>query len=903
MNIMNKLTRKHVVGNKKRTLITILGVIISVAMLTAVATASASFMDFFQRLEIRNTGRWMVKFPNVSNEAMKEIEQDKNTKSCFFTKHEGIALLEEDEHSHHMDPYLVVTGMDDKAWGEYFIEVVEGRLPQNDREIIINKEVNDVTSEDWKVGDKVSITFGNRYLVTDGKKEKINPEAPYIWGDECEELFVPSQVKKEYTIVGMMNPPVIEHVGGAGFSALTTFEPSDDTSFLKEENSQIMANVFLNKVSNNLYKETEELAQRVGVKPEELRYNDLLLVYYGSSPNNTFNQMIDILTLILILIIMVGSISLIYNSFAISLSERSKQFGMLSSVGATKRQKQNAVFYEGFVIGCISIPIGIFSGILGMAITFRCVSPLLSSVVEVDEPLRLVVSAWSIVVAVIYSIITILISAYIPARRAAKITPIESIRQSKDIKITKKAVKTTKLTRRLFGLEGELAQKNLKRNKKRYRSLVFSLFVSIVLFISVSSYVYYLSEAYITSGEDKNYDVGIHYLNETHGETAELEKRTSELKKQDEISEKIRGLSSVMEYQRVYASNFTFSTLVGELKQLVGEEYKKILIEFFGYSQERLGQYLQSENVSFQVIALEDEEFFQYATRVGVQKKVLEDTTIPKAILVNTFRLQGGYKIKEIAPFDVKKNEVLSMEAIEEANQKTQIKLQIVGMTEQLVMGCQKPSSPWESFPLVVAKSTLKKINRDLHRSEVDYRSKVYLKLNQGANIEKEIETIMKEHGYDSSYYMNNHYASLQQTKQMIFVFSVFAYGFITLISLICIANLCNTISTSFAIRRREFAMLKSVGMTPKQFHKMVRMESMFYGIKALLFGLPISFFVSFFIYRIVSGNVSTGYTCPIHAFLFATIAVFVVVGTAMFYASRKIRKENIMDGLMAENI
>jgi len=139
------------------------------------------------------------------------------------------------------------------------------------------------------------------------------------------------------------------------------------------------------------------------------------------------------------------------------------------------------------------------------------------------------------------------------------------------------------------------------------------------------------------------------------------------------------------------------------------------------------------------------------------------------------------------------------------------------------------------------------------------------------------------------------------RNNQITTVFSVFAYGFITLISLICIANLFNTISTSFALRRREFAMLKSIGMTPEVFRRMIRMESLMYGIKACIFGLPISIAMTLWIKKAVSYNFDKYYAFPYMTYIVGILAVFGVVGIAMLYSSRKIRKENIVDGLKTE--
>src|SRR5699024_9809081 len=206
-------------------------------------------------------------------------------------------------------------------------------------------------------------------------------------------------------------------------------------------------------------------------------------------------------------VIIVGSFSLIYNAFAISVSERSQHLGMLSSVGATKKQKRNSILFEGAVIGAVSIPFGLVSGIGGIAVTLTFINSILQRFDDFKTDLTVHVTPFVIMIAVAISILTIFISAYIPAVRASRISAIDAIRQAKDIKLTQKKVKTSKLVRKLFGMEAEIALKNLKRHKRRYYATVLSLVISIILFLTVA----FLSEqiratSYLTFG-DINYDL------------------------------------------------------------------------------------------------------------------------------------------------------------------------------------------------------------------------------------------------------------------------------------------------------------------------------------------------------------------------------------------------------------
>ena len=140
-----------------------------------------------------------------------------------------------------------------------------------------------------------------------------------------------------------------------------------------------------------------------------------------------------------------------------------------------------------------------------------------------------------------------------------------------------------------------------------------------------------------------------------------------------------------------------------------------------------------------------------------------------------------------------------------------------------------------------------------------------------------------------------------QSDRSLAFVMQVFCYGFIALMTLICIANILNTISTSIDLRRREFAMLKSVGMDSKAFNRMLVFESLLYGIKTLIYGIPLSILLILAEFEMMRGTFSFGFFLPLPYYIGAIAALFGVVLLAMAYSFSKARRENILDGLRTE--
>lgn len=138
---------------------------------------------------------------------------------------------------------------------------------------------------------------------------------------------------------------------------------------------------------------------------------------------------------------------------------------------------------------------------------------------------------------------------------------------------------------------------------------------------------------------------------------------------------------------------------------------------------------------------------------------------------------------------------------------------------------------------------------------------------------------------------------SMQTMNAIISVLQIFVYGFVALITLISVANIINTVSTGIDLRRKEFAMFKSVGTTPHGFTKMICLESLFYGLKAIVFGIPISILISYAMYLILSSN-NIPFTINIPLYLIVIAVVFVIVGASMFYAVSKLKNDSIVETL-----
>lgn len=908
MNIMNRLTRQHMAASRRRTLMTILGVIVSVAMITAVSIGAASFKRLFQEMNMQDDGYWHAKFSDVTAAQVSRLEKADHVDHLFMTRELMYGKLAEGTIQNGSKPYLYVAEYGKEAFSGMSLQLVEGRFAENAQEIVISRHLIKNGKVELAVGDTLTVTLGRRYVEENGERVYLNQRTPYLGPggaveseeEEGEEEWFEEVETRTYTVVGIVERPnyIVEDYYAPGYSVFTYL---DAASLSSEETVNVR--LFFDKVKSDFYKEVEALAAKEGIPDDSISYNTNVLRYYGVSGSNDFVMLLRAMELILIAIIMVGSVSLIYNSFAISITERSKQFGMLSSVGATRKQKRNAVLYEGAVIGGIAVPLGLLFGSLGMAVTFRVVQPLLNSGRDQEVPLRMCVSLSTLLVATGFSVLTIFLSAYLPARRASRISAIEAIRQTQDIRLTRKAVKTARPIRLLFGLPGEIALKNMKRNRKRYRAMVISLLISLVLFTAVGSYVFYMNNLYSSATDDGMADIMVHF------DHAEMD---SGLFSSSLAVNGVKQGAAYTSFQSLEISPEVTEVLTTkEALALLEKQYRN-----WGASEEDIQSQLEeytgkgNPGVRIRLVMMEDAAYAAYAKSVGAKEAPEGEIG---GIMLNWSRTKEKGVLFEAPLLSVSEGERLKLAYTEREYDETldettvtfskETSVYLSAVTKERPYG-QSYSSLQSAVSVYFPRSQWERITEQLPEQWWKNCNTAYyfqVKPDADSVIEENLKKVLDEQ-CTQDYSIYNRIASERSAQQMELALSIFAYGFIVLISLICVANLCNTISTSFVLRRREFAMLKSIGMEPKSFRRMIRFESLFYGLKALLYGIPLSLLISYGMHRMMTNNsVSLPFTLPWHIYGIGFTAVLLVVFVAMGYSSRKIKGESIVDGLKSE--
>lgn len=898
MELLKRLTYKNLKLNKKRTTVTIVGIILAVALLTALSTLVSSFRESIVEAEKKTGGNFHYEFMGVNEDSYAEFENNRSFESIYTLSQIGYATIEGCKNEY--KPYAFICGTNEDGLENLSFNLIEGRMPENENEIVIPSHLKSNGRVEYEIGQTITLEVGKR--VSDG--EELDQSNPYnagadeiSTGDESDineyaEEIIDTQTKT-YTVVGIMNRPgtYVEPYTAPGYTFVT---------YMDEPQGQM--NVFVRYTKKALRDRYRITAAILGIDEElydkYMRENnsegltDLLTEadygekenYYLISYENLFLmdgslKVIYVLAGIVAVIIMVTSVYCIKNSFDISTTEKTRQYGMLASIGATKKQIRKSVYFEGFLLGGVGIPGGILLGMLASFILIKVCNLLLSGMLNIS--LVFSVSIAAIAAAVLLGVVTIYLSSLGSARRAAKVSPIAAIRNQNDIGIKSKKIKAPKIINKIWGVGGVVSYKNLKRNKKKYRTTVISIIICTATFIVIS---YFMSMGFklvkLAYGES-DYDIYVYFYQNTNDIFGNKD-IISQLTSLDNI-EKYNATSSVS----IYVENC--------------EETK----EFMEYKTGSDNYALQDDykNNYFVVLCVSDNIYDEYIKELGLT----DEECAGKAVLINNDRVDiyneksNSMNTQWINLYEYEQGDIIAgyINSGEEAGD-TEYNLEIAAVTDERPLGYK---NNYGNAFLVVNNDTWTELGFDA--TELYLSNSVYYLSSDAMTLQDDIDKTMEEFGAsDADYHVNNREQDQKQIVAMFTLIAIFAYGLIAVIALIGITNIINTISTSMELRSREFATLRSVGMTSREFNRMIRLESLFTGTKALIIGVPAGWALSYLIYHMeITNDTFIEFDPPISATLACVLVVFLLLLAIMKFSLTKINKNNIIETIKDENI
>lgn len=821
MNILNELTVKNLKKNKRRTVVTILGIILSVALITAITTFVSSMQGSLIDYAKKQSGNYHILAENVPKEKQKYLLNNKKVEKKMILQTVGdakaVSLAYGEGINEENACKIKVRAVKKEDFSDLNIFLQKGKLPENENEIVIPERFYRDYSAKVNVGDTL----------------KLNVEGK----------------EKEYTVSGISGISAVEfydETGKLGCSLFTV--PGDD---IRGENIDV---AMLMKNPKDTLAFQKMLKEELGLKT--LQVNDMLLTFQGAIENADALLALKVIAGIVIGIILLTSIFVIKNSFDISITERLKQYGMLASVGATSKQIRKNVLFEGVVLGVIAIPLGVLLGIGAIWCTLLIVMEILKSTSFAGEiELKLYVSVSAVLIAVVIAGVMIYLSSLLPAKKAEKVSPMEAIRETKATKPETKKLRTSKLVQKIFGIEGEIAQKNLKRSRKKYRTTIFSLFISIVLFLSISSVRVYGEELQNMEYAKMDYNLIARYDDQdvkVKGEIYQKASRVEGIKK-----------SEIVKMWITTPVNVSFTETA---------EKSRGITEFSQAEKDKETEYV--------FYSLSDKAYKDFVKKLGLSYEEVKDKGILCDTSIAFVRDEGDEKAKrrKYNELSVKDGEKLQFDGGE---------IEIAKRSERLPF----TQNFYYGINIVVS---------DKWISQRDFQyDGLYIDAENTLKVRENMEKITGKEGWTYMDFAED----MRENNSINLIISIFLYGFVAVISIIGITNIFNTITTNMALRSREFATLRSIGMTDREFKKMIWYESFLYGTKALLFGIPVGIGLSYFLYRQFINILEVAYHVPYQQIIICILFVFAIVCMTMQYSVKKVEKQNIIETIRSENI
>lgn len=861
MNILKNITYKNLQLNKRRNIVTIIGIILSVALITALSSLVVSFKVSIINLEKHINGDFHYSFDGVQSNDLSIFENNRSVENFYKVGALGYAKIKtENEYK----PYAYVMTIDKNDFDSVGIELTDGELPKNNNEIIIPRHLRNNGKVDLKVGDTITLEVGSR--MSEGYA--LGQNNPY---EETNNETIENTISITYKVVGIFERPStsLEPFSSPGYTFITTNASGvkNYTVFARYTKDGLKnqykvtagilgvdASLLKKNILEFNYKEVYEK------EPEKSKYtfdvNRYLIMLETNAYGDSSMKALLVLSTIVTVIIIVTSVYCIKNSFNISITEKTKEYGILKSVGATTSQIKKSVYYEAFLLGCVGIPIGVISGVFASFILIHVVNFFIKNMFVGNEYLIFKISYLSIVISIILSIVTIFMSSKKGAKIASKTSPMVLIRGNNDILVNSKKLKTPKFINKLFGIGGVVSYKNIKRNKKKYRTTIVSIVLSVSVYIALS---YFVNTAFdVVKMAKGDYTYNLVYTSYTKDYNLNYN-NVLNFSKHDTVKKYSVVRTSII------TGNFKASKDFKKYNAYMSEE-KPIL-----------------NSVTF--ISVGKEEYLRYISKLGLNYNSVKD----KGILIDN---NIGYDTKKKLEVsynmtDNKKGDIINFTSMKE--DKT-FDMELASVTNIRPFGYE---NNYGSLVMVISDEYMERLDKLENVS-------LYVESTDPDKLQSDIDKMCKD---TEGCYVNNVDATVKQMKSIYTVIAIFLYGFIIVISLIGITNIFNTITTNMTLRKREFATLKSIGMTSNEFNRMIFLESFFYISKSLLIGIPIGVLLSYLIFKGFTNQVLFSYKVPFKGIIVSIAIVCLLIVWLNNYSSKKANKGNVIETIRNENI
>lgn len=882
MSITKKLALRHLKQNKTRSVLTVLGITISVVMLTVIFTCATSFAHYYGEKAINENGNWHFFVKTDYESAKKYLLSDSSLKDIGFEK--DLSTEEQSYKIYSDKANYIRTGTIYQGDAQYIKDTVtckyDGALPKSDNEIMVEQSLIKNNGLELKIGDEIKIAVGSRLK---GDFVILPVMGNYQFGERFEK-----EKDETFKVVGILhnNEPTER---GAIIRGMSDLKSKNLVAYGKIKKVTPFSYIKINGIYDKFGFTKKKRAFNVG---ENTGFLNSRLAF--SIDKNNLPQVLKLtaIGIVVFAVIFVSSFAMIYNSFALSVGEQIKYLGMLSSVGATRKQKKKTLYFEGAILGGIGIILGI---VLGLLTTFISQSAMNVKIVSIMEGYNnnikysTHISLWVLCLIVILAALTVFVSIISPVQKAARITAIDAIRKTDEIK-RKGKIRTPFIITKLFGFEGDIAFKNLRRNGRKSRTIIACICICAVLFLSCNYFCETFKEA-----SNLDYEIPYQLMYQYSAESkAQLEKARNYLK----TNKRVKRFYSIWEAW--------YSILRGDINP-----YDNSRLYDMSFQNESIFvdkyKFIATQDITYTAHLLDDEDFNALCKKNGIDYKKYyspdKDGSI-KTIVINGIDrndepiFNNNLLGKTIGCYDIDSEKTERENKLDENGNQVYFYYKtgctsIYKFCDFIKYDKDNPICNLDSSGVAFYAP---KCVYDKYSDDDSFYFDYGIETDEPYKVEKELKDYLSENEAEGDVY--NNYNWMMKEKSIISAVQFLSYAFILLITLITVFNIINTMTAQIAGRKKELAMLKSVGMTPKEFKKTLIFESMFYGLFGLLFGVPLSLVINRVVGYIISKDNPIPFSVNIWLYLIACVAVFVIIGLTMIYSLKLIKNNSIIDSL-----
>lgn len=966
MSIFTRFSLRSLSGNRTRTVVSVIGIALSCALVCAVLTSVVSMTDMLYERTAADEGTWQVEAANIPAEAHRALADDGRVSARLDVAELG-AIQMGDDNAADYGSYLFAKTWPVNPEGERLVtgpEITAGRAPEAPGEIALPHYLEGVElapcgltvqgadgASAIELGGTVTAVLGERTLryPEDGGAAVAGTslQGTYFEDGSVEETFDADLGRLTGTVVGFYRSYGFSSTRALQGNSVYAYPAGDEVERALSDASDATCaySILTTHDPQDALTIADELSSDIDPQEGGVATHTSLLRWQGVTGSSEVWNTLYMIAGVLAVVIAVAGVSLVYNSFAISVAERTRQFGLLASLGASRRQLRRSVLTEALLLSAVGIPIGLVLGLAGCLAVFQLTGSGLAAMFDVDAygiQVGVTVSPAVLGISAGVALATVLVSAWIPALRASRVSAVDAIRQTRDIRLTRRArralaraegrtgneaaARPRSLASRLLGIPGFIAHRNLTRAASKGRVTVAALAVSVALLIIsgvIGSVMDYASGTAIDAAAGTDLQVRIDATT-AEGGTGELVREDGRVDAEalrDALGRLYDAAGGIDGAVRAgYHASYVADTIVPASMVSEGSD------RFFGMLLDD-GSWSGPVYVDF----IDTATWESYVDGLGLPRERFCDPAHPQAIALNEYTLNEGGTYGSYSPLSGAGTvETVSFAPLEgmyaggvmsDGNGQPSVWYSApdgseryvpldegIAAREELAVGALADTAPAGISTRTGTLHLLLPVTAMAENGTLAFAD-AQMDLDAGGSAEAAsraqdaFELIAADFPeLDCTY--TNFAETKMQNRMMSETVQTFIYCFTVICGLIAVANVFNTLTNSLILRRREFAVLKSIGMGESAFRRMIAYECASYALRGFAVGLALAAVAAAFLTRAMAYSFTT-FTLepPIAETAAAAGIVLAVIAVSAAYALRRSHAASVVEALRDDAI